>query len=338
MSNVPRLSRRRLLQAGAVTGLAATGLPVLAQKSFTMKLSTPTLNDMQHEWANLYKAELEKRTAGRIKVQVYPAAQLGPIDSVIQGLQLGTIEATLTPYEFYSGVDPRYQVPGMPGLFNSMEDAQAKLTHPKVREQLMALGKAKGLVGLASIVYGPQIFVLRQPATALNDLARRKIRVLASELEVNALKAIGAAPVPLPLNEVASALQQGAIDGANNLMDVLVPQKMYSFAPHVLDTRLWYTVVHASVSAAWLNSLPADLQQAVLDTARELEPVIFARQLERRKNSEKQWVANGGRITALPAADSQRAQELTNGVAERVLASNPAMKQLHELIRTAAAS
>lgn len=328
-----QISRRNAIKMAAVGSVAAWSMPSIASgKTYHMKLSTPTLNDMQHEWANLYKEALEKKSGGRIKVQVFPAAQLGPINSVIQGLQLGTIEATLTPYEFYAGVDARYQVPGMPGLFTSMEDAQAKLTNPNVRNKLMNLGKDKGLIGLASIVYGPQIFVLRQPASKLEDLARRKIRVFASEAELDSLKELGAAPVPLPLNEVASALQQGAIDGANNLMDVLVPQKMHTFAPHVLDTRLWYTVVHASVSAVWLKTLPEDLQKVVLETARELEPVIFTREIERRRVSAEQWLNSGGKITRLPPDDLQRARSITKGVAEKILAKNPEMKAIYDAI------
>src|SRR5690606_26633403 len=141
----------------------------------------------------------------------------------------------------------------MPGLYSTMQEAYDKLNSPKVREALMSLGHGKGIVGLSTIIYGPQIFVSKTPINTLADFQGKKIRVLASEMEVEAVKALGAAPVPMPLTEVSSALQQGAIDGANNLYDVVVPQKMHTFAPNVVETDLWFTVVHAAVSEAWFE-------------------------------------------------------------------------------------
>ena len=319
-----------LMATGALCATSAT-----VAQTYTMKLSTPTINDLQHQWANMYKEALEKNTGGRIKVQVFPASQLGPIASVLEGMQLGSIEATLTPYEFYTGIDRRYQVPGMPGLFSSMQDAYNKLNAPKVREQLMNLGTAKGIVGLSTIIYGPQIFISRQPIKALSDFERKKVRVLASDIEINAVKALGSAAVPMPLPEVATGLQQGAIDAANNLYDVVVPQKMYSFAPNVVETDLWYVVVHASVSAKWLKQLPPDLQAAVIDTAKALEPVIFKHQLERQAKTKEAWLANKGQSTKLSAADQAQAEAKVLEVTNTFLAQNPALKETYELVKTA---
>ena len=58
----------------------------------------------------IYKAEVEQRSGGKIKVEVYPQSQLGPIPRQIEGLQLGTIEGFIGPADFYVGVDKRYGV------------------------------------------------------------------------------------------------------------------------------------------------------------------------------------------------------------------------------------
>lgn len=319
----------------AVGSLGAISSTAQAQ-TYTMKISTPTVNELQHQWANMYKEALEKKTEGKIRVQVFPASQLGPIASVLEGMQLGSIEATLTPYEFYAGIDRRYQVPGMPGLYSSMQDAYNKLNAPDVRTQLMNMGSEKGIVGLSTIIYGPQIFVSKQPLKTLGDFDRKKIRVFASDIEIGAVKALGAGAVPMPLNEVSSALQQGAIDAANNLYDVIVPQKMYAFAPNVTETDLWFTVVHASVSAAWLKQLPPELQKAVIDTAKELEPVIFEHQLARQVKAKAAWLSNKGQAFKLPEPEQQQAREKVLKVTNDYLAQHPELKATYALIKEAA--
>src|SRR5689334_2988090 len=88
--------------------------PVAAQT--TMKIGTATINDVQHEWAKRFAAQVEKTGGGKLKVEVYPAEQLGSNPRMIEGLTLGTVEGLIGPPEFMVGIDPRYQVMGAPGL------------------------------------------------------------------------------------------------------------------------------------------------------------------------------------------------------------------------------
>ena len=60
-------------------------------QQFTMKLSSPTVNDAPHEWMKAFKAGVEQRSGGRIKVELYPASQLGQIPTTVDGVALGTI-------------------------------------------------------------------------------------------------------------------------------------------------------------------------------------------------------------------------------------------------------
>src|SRR6202050_1101045 len=87
----------------AIAGLAAAHASPGAQgpAPITMKLSTATLNDTQHEWLKRFAAAVEKDSGGRIKAEVYPASQLGAIPRPIEGTQFGAIQASLTPPELF---------------------------------------------------------------------------------------------------------------------------------------------------------------------------------------------------------------------------------------------
>jgi len=113
------------------------------------------------------------------------------------------------------------------------------LDDPEMREHLLNLAADKDIVGFALLVYGPQTINTRALVEDLDDLAGKRIRVLASETETGAVEALDAAAVPMPLNEV-SALQQGAIDGLSTVIDVFVALKTHDTAPYIMDTRLWY--------------------------------------------------------------------------------------------------
>jgi len=82
-----------------------------------MKIGTATINETQHQFIKFYKEELERASAGRIEVQIYPASQLGPIPREIEGVELGNIQGYVGPVDFFVGVDPRFGVFSTPMLF-----------------------------------------------------------------------------------------------------------------------------------------------------------------------------------------------------------------------------
>src|SRR5712691_6974804 len=136
----PRTARlwraQRLIAPFALAvGLVASAGPARAQ-DFVMKFATQTINDMQHEYIKVYKTELEKATNNRIKVEVYPASQLGGAQRQVEGLRLGTIEAAIGPSELFFGADPRFQVLALSGLFKNNEHARRALDVPAFRKAI----------------------------------------------------------------------------------------------------------------------------------------------------------------------------------------------------------
>src|SRR5690349_19544775 len=128
--------------------LAATGA---AAQQFTMKLSCPTVNDMNVEYMKAMKAGIEPKTGGKIKVELYPANQLGQIPRTVEGVALGTIEMTLVASGFFIGMDPRYLVFDAAGLFDDLDHGNRVFQDPEVRRRLANFSADKGIEPL--IVY-----------------------------------------------------------------------------------------------------------------------------------------------------------------------------------------
>src|SRR5690349_17650063 len=132
------------MQAWIAAGLVVLSGAAQAQQ-YTMKLSTPTINDVTIEYMNAFKKGVEARSGGKIKVEIYPANQLGPIPRTVEGVALGTIEMTTPATGFYVGLEPRFLVFDAPGLFDDMRHAERVFADPDVRKRLSTFGASKGV-------------------------------------------------------------------------------------------------------------------------------------------------------------------------------------------------
>src|SRR5271154_6917603 len=135
--------------AAALAGL----IPIVPAKAadFVMKFGTPTINDSQHQFLRLYKAQVEKASAGRIEVQIYPASQLGPAPREIEGVQLGDIQGFIAPVDFFVGVDPRYGVFSAPLVFRDDANTAATVHDPAIQQAMFDMVMPKRMVGIATL-------------------------------------------------------------------------------------------------------------------------------------------------------------------------------------------
>src|SRR3954463_10607144 len=158
-----------MMKRTAYAALVAACIAAPAAAQVTMKIGTATINDVQHEYAKRFAAEVEKRAGGKVKVEVYPAEQLGSNPRMIEGLSLGTVEGLIGPPEFLVGVDPRFQIMGAPGLVTDMAHAVRLVSDAKFRSALFGFGEAKGVKGLGLVMYGPNTYATRKPVRTLAD-------------------------------------------------------------------------------------------------------------------------------------------------------------------------
>src|SRR5690242_17159117 len=164
-----------------MTALLASAPVAHAQgKTYTMKLSTATINDTQHEWLKRFAAEVEKNSNGRIKAEIYPASQLGAIPRQIEGVQFGSIQGWMGPPEFLVGVDERFEAMSAPGLFSSVDQVMKVAQDPPIQKMMYGLGEPKGFTGRGFAPIGPSSILTKKPVNKLADLSGLKIRVLAS--------------------------------------------------------------------------------------------------------------------------------------------------------------
>jgi TRAP-type transport system periplasmic protein len=308
-ANLISTMTRSYVALAAVAALALVAVPSAhAQdgKVYVMKLGTATINDTQHEWLKRFAAAVEKDSGGRIKGEIYPASQLGPIPRQIEGVQFGSIQAWMGPPEFLTGIDARYEALSAPGLFSSTDQAVRVINDPAVQKLVFGLGVTKGLEGIGIAPIGPSSTVTKAALRHLADFKGKKIRVLASPFQLEMVRRMDASPIAMTLGDVLPALQQGAIDGALGAIIVWTTMQYQDATKYVVQNDQPYLNSITVMSKRWLDSLPADLQKIVRDdaakTSKDIIPFVkefYAKQYDICKSK-------GGEVINFPA-DEQAA-------------------------------
>ena len=337
-TRIARASGAALLFAMApvLFGLAS---PAGAQTAnpITMKLSTATLNDTQHEWLKRFAAAVEKDSGGRIKGEVYPASQLGAIPRQIEGVQFGAIQGWVGPPEFLVGVDERYEALSAPGLFASRDQYMKTINDPVVHDLMLGLGANKGLFGAGIFPIGPSSIITKKQIHHLADYSGLKIRVLASPFQLELIKRMGGSPVAMTLADVLPALQQGALDGSLTTMTQYTTLHYIDAAKYVTETDQPYVSSIAVLSKKWIDGLPPDLQKIVRDDATKISTDILPFVTEFFDAQRKAWLASGGEVTRLPADDQAAMLAKISSIADDLSASKPDLSAAVKVVSASAA-
>jgi len=316
--------------------ISASSWPAEAA-TIAFKCATATLNDVQHEWCKRYIARLEKRSNGQIKGQIFPASQLGSIPRMIEGAQFGTIEAWIGPPEFLVGIDPRFQVLSAPYLFDDFDHTFRTINDRQFLDRFLALAEDRGLKGVSLIVYGPAGFATRTVVRTPDDMKGKKIRVLATPIEMAMLSALGATGVPMPLGEVLAALQQGALDGSESALTVFTTFKYFDVVKYYANTNHYFITSIATVSKKWFDGLPADIQKIVVEEGRAVHAELLEWGKEFNRNAVTIWKekTKDGYVELAP---DQRAafRARLEGVDAKVASDVPGIKEWLDLLRARA--
>src|SRR5215470_17408792 len=252
-----------LVVANGLTLAPAPAQDKALEKSYVMKISLPTINDIPHLFVKNFAAAVEKDSGGRIKPEIYPASQLGSIPRQIEGTQFGAIQAANIPPEFFVGVDERFEVMAAPELVDSMEHGQRLAADPAVLKLMLGLGANKGLHGVGLYIAQPSCIISKTPIRHLADFKGKKIRVFASQFQTVAFDRLGATPVAMTLGDVLPALQQGTIDGAVAGITVFSAFHYQDAAKYVTEINQPSIFLMLEISRTWYDSLSPDLQKIV---------------------------------------------------------------------------
>src|SRR5580658_7300919 len=333
-----RIARSAVAAAALVLSLVVTlGAAQAQDKTYTMKITLATINDQIHAFVRNYAAAVEKDSGGRIKTEIYPASQLGAIPRQTEGVQFGAIQCQVVPPEFLVGVDERFEVLAAPGLIQSMAQGQRLAADPEVLKLMLSLGAEKGLHGVGLFMVNPAAIASKTPIRTLADFKGKKIRIFASKFQSEAFDRLGATPVAMSLGDVLPALQQGAIDAAVASTAVFTAFHYQYAAKYVTLTGQPAIFGIVEISKKWYDTLPADLQKIVDQTAAQEDVAVNPQSVEITDNSAKAWEAGGCELIKLSPDDQSSFLELLSSVGADVSQQKSLLSDAYKIVTAAAA-
>jgi TRAP-type C4-dicarboxylate transport system substrate-binding protein len=164
------------------------------------------------EWAK----EVEKRTGGAVKINIFPGATLTPADQTYDGVVKGIADIGMSVLSYSKGRFPLTEVLDLPLGYSSGLQATRLANAYYQKFQPKELGDVKIMFLMA---HGPGILHTKKPVEKLEDLKGLKIRCTGGSAKVVA--ALGGTPVAMPQNEAYDALQKGVVDGLVSPIETL---------------------------------------------------------------------------------------------------------------------
>ena len=207
---------------------------------------------------------IENGSKGRIKVELYPNAQLGGDRELCEAVQLGTIQMALPASSALAGFDKRIQVLDLPYLFTSRKaafEALDGILGNKINEYVLA----KGFINLGYAENGMRHLTnSKRPVHSPADIKGMKIRTMENPMHIAYFKALGANPAPMSWGELYTALQQGTVDAQENPYAMIVDGKFYEVQKYVSETGHVFSVTMLIANKKFIEKLPEDLRKIVI--------------------------------------------------------------------------
>lgn len=281
---------------------------------------------------------LAAKSGGRMKVQEFPASQLGNEMQQQAALQGGVQEMSAPATTSLAGIVKEFGLVDFPFSVGSYAQADALLDGP-LGQALIAKLPEKGLVALGYWDLGfRNVTNSRRPIARPEDLDGLKIRVIPNPVFLETFKAFKANPIPMPFAELYPALESRAVDGQENPFSVILSNKFHEVQKFVSATNHVYAANIILVSKRFWDRLSPTEQRWMQEAAAESR--AFQRQASRAaaQKAVAELQAKGMQFNELAPAEQARMRQVARSVTDKFAASyDPAIVKLYndELARLA---
>ncbi len=309
-----RINRR--VWSVAVAALLAMGASQAQEKTFKLGLQNPKGHPLE-QGASKFAEIVAAKSAGKLKVTVFPGGTLGGDAANVSALQGGTIEMVLLNSGILASQVKDFEVYDFPFMFASAKEADAVVDGP-FGSKLHAKLADKGIVGLAYFELGFRNITNSKRALAtVEDIAGLKLRVIPNAINVDWVKAVGANPTPMAFPEVYAGLEQKAIDGQENPFSVILANKFFEVQKFLAVTNHQYNPQSLIFSKKVWDTL-SDAEKKILQDA-ALEAGRFERQVNREAAAGQldQLKKAGMQVTEFSAAEQAKLRDKFKPVIEK---------------------
>ncbi len=267
--------------------ILAVGVSAQAADQIVLKLAHITARSgMLDKKAQKFAELVSEKTGGKVKIEIYPAQQLGSIKEIMQSISMGTVDVGMEAESFMDAFEKDYTIFGTPFMFTREELVKNEYLQ-EVRERVR---KKVGIRTLPGFAFRPAVHLWTQKRQVMlpEELNGIKLRVWQSKALVDTWNKLGATAVPLPWGEVFMALSQNVVNGMVHNIVQIRDEKF--FEQLNFCTKLDWVNLY---DVTWINdmkysSLPPEIQKALTEASQESADwfVAYGQSLEAEAQKE----------------------------------------------------
>src|SRR5579859_152833 len=275
-----QIARRTVLTGLiAAPAIIAASRRSLAADAKVLKIShqfpggTIDQGDFRDRMVRLFAQEVEKKTNGALKFEIYPGSSLMKTNSQLSALRKGALDLSLYPLAYAGGEVQEVNIGLMPCLVTSYDQGLA-WKRAKIGQDLAAAVEKKGVKILTWVWQTGGIASRTTKVVTPDDTKGLKIRGGSREMDLM-LKQAGGIISSVPSNEIYAAMQTGSLDAAVTSSTSLISFRLEEISKNLTTGRgksFWYMLEPLLMSKAIFDSLPADQQTAITEVGIEMEP------------------------------------------------------------------
>ena len=249
---------------------------------------------------------VKERTGGEVEFKIFPSSQLGNQRQMNEGVQLGTIEGTVSPAAFLGGFNPAVSILDIPFILPADRTKAQELRQGKFGKELLKSFDSRGFKAITIWPNGRKNFTSNKPLDSIAAYKGQRFRVMDSRILIEQFMAIGASAIALPFSELYTALQNGVVDAEENPLDTIQRMKFYEVQKYLVLSEHGFMEDFILFNPAWWDKLPTGYQKIIVEAFMEVMPTVEQNKEQAQKNALKVIKKAGVKVSHLK--DSDRAE------------------------------
>lgn len=263
-----------LFLVGALSGVTSE----VSAKSLTLKLAHVGPSKVDHPWqkyALIFAERVDKATNGRVKIETYPASQLGGDRELAEGIQYGSGDIALISTIAMNNFVKELGVWDLPYIWPINNSEVDKILENSAITEYLVAAAAKKRINIMAFFENDWrgMTSSKKAITSPADIQGQKIRVVENKPSILFFKKCGAIPTPMSWAETYTGLQQGTVDGQDNGAVINFGVSIYDVQKYYTPTKHIYCPLALIMSNSALKKLSDSDKEIVrriaVETARE---------------------------------------------------------------------
>ncbi len=294
--------------------VASYGFSASTANTYKLKLNCPdTEGGLSYIIGSEFASKAAELTNGAVEITVYGGSSLGTTTEALEGMSLGVADVqvesigTLAPFTALANID------AMPYMYSGYEHFTKVWASDLGKEILKAVGEDGNFKLMGTSYRGARVVTATYEMKTVEDFKGFKLRAPGLDMYVKTWQWLGAAPTPLPITDVYTAIQQKTVEGQENS---IIDSMNYSFdelCKYFILTNHVYSANTVIMDLDKFNSLPEDIQAALEEAAVYACNVASNVVLEKEEMKKEELIEKGNVIVEV---DNAAFLEAFNGFAE----------------------